>query len=159
MKLFTVRFSIVAFAAVAVSCSNNSSEPTPETPVVEETIVMEDENLAVPHDAKIYFVNLQNGAVVNSPVHVEMGIDHMIAEAAGEVRPGAGHHHIIINNGHISKGEIVPKDELHIHYGEGQTFDDLDLAPGNYTLTLQFANGFHQSYGEELSTSIEIIVE
>ena len=35
----------------------------------------------------------------------------------------------------------------------------MELAPGTYTISLQFANGFHESYGEPMSNTITITVE
>ncbi|NVK28144.1 MAG: DUF4399 domain-containing protein [Flavobacteriia bacterium] len=125
----------------------------------EEITMPEDENLAVPEGARVYFVNIEDGATVSSPVHVEMGVEGMTVNPAGELVPGTGHHHIIINKGHISNGDVVPSDEHHIHYGGGQTEADLELEPGAYTLTMQFANGLHQSYGEQMSATVEVIVE
>ncbi len=52
----------------------------------------------------------------------------------------------------------MPTDSTHIHFGKGQTNTDLELNPGMHTLTLQFADGLHQSYGEKMSATIEIEV-
>lgn len=109
---------------------------------------------------EVFFENLNDGDTVSSPFVVQMGVKNLTVEAAnGDENPGHGHHHIIINGSSLSKGTIVPKDETHIHYGSGQTTDTLELDPGQYTLTLQFADGVHQSFGEELSNTISITVE
>ena len=60
--------------------------------------------------------------------------------------------HIIINKTCMEDGELIPVDNQHRHYGGGQKEAQLDLEPGNYSLTLQFANGMHQSYGEMCKT-------
>ena len=57
------------------------------------------------------------------------------------------------------KGEIIPASDSTIHYGGGQTDASLELEPGEYTLSLQFADGVHSSYGEEMAASIKIKVE
>lgn len=155
---------LAASVSLFVACNGgeNAEAPATEAPAenaVEETTTTEDPNLAVPEGAKVFFVNLENGATVSSPITVDMGVEGMEVHAAGELIEGTGHHHIIINAGHISKGETVPADEKHIHYGGGQTSTELELEPGNYTLTLQFANGLHQSYGEAMSATVEIVVE
>ena len=41
----------------------------------------------------------------------------------------------------------MPADEKNIYFGKGQTNFEITLEPGEHTLTLQFADGFHQSYG------------
>ena len=54
---------------------------------------------------------------------------------------------------------LAPKDATHIHFGKGQTVDTLALTPGTHTLTLQFANGVHESYGKDWSKTITVEVE
>jgi hypothetical protein len=58
----------------------------------------------------------------------------------------------------MTVGMVVPKDETHIHYGQGQTEAEVPLAPGPHALTLQFADGNHVSYGEQLSSTITVTV-
>lgn len=42
---------------------------------------------------------------------------------------------------------------------QGQVVADLDLAPGKHTLTLQFANALHESYGPEERRDVSITVQ
>ena len=105
------------------------------------------------------FAEPKNGATVTSPVKVKMLVSGMKAIPAGDMTANTGHHHLIVNGGPIKEGESVPFDDTHLHFGKGQTETDLTLAPGKYTLTLQFANGAHQSYGSPMSKTIEITVK
>ena len=107
----------------------------------------------------VYFVNLKDGDKVKSPVIVQMGVKGMDVEPAGADNEGKGHHHLIIDGSYIEKGEIVPKDSTHLHFGKGQTVDTLKLSPGQHTLTLQFADGMHMSLGKDWSKTITITVE
>lgn len=107
----------------------------------------------------VSFVNLEDGAEVGRTFTVEMGVSGMEVEPAGEVNKGKGHHHIIIDGGFIPVATVVPANETNIHYGKGQTETELTLEPGEHTLTLQFANGLHQSYGEAWSKTIKITVK
>ena len=108
--------------------------------------------------AKVFFKQPTDGATVTSPVKIEFGIEGAEVKPAGEDVPNSGHHHLIINGSSIQQGEVVPADETHIHYGKAQTSAEVELAPGEYTLTMQFANYLHQSYGEVGATSIKITV-
>jgi hypothetical protein len=54
---------------------------------------------------------------------------------------------------------MVMKDSTHLHFGKGQTVDTLKLSPGTHTLTLQFADGTHMSYGKDWSSTITITVK
>lgn len=114
----------------------------------------------VPADAKVFFKNLEDGQTVTSPVKVIMGAKGMKVVPSGEVKEGTGHHHILIDAGDfLAKGTVVPSDSSHLHFGKGQTETELTLTPGEHTLTLQFADGLHRSYGKQLATSITITVE
>jgi hypothetical protein len=108
--------------------------------------------------SKVFFVSPADGASVTSPVSIQFGIEGAEVKPAGENIPNSGHHHLIINGTGIEHGMVVPKDETHIHYGKGQTEASVELTPGEYTLTMQFANFLHQSYGETGATSIQITV-
>lgn len=119
----------------------------------------EQDLLAVPAGANVFFKNLKDGDAVKSPVKVEFGVKGMDVKAAGELVEGTGHHHIVIDGEFIPEGEAVPADSLNIHYGKGQTEAEIELPKGEHTLTMQFADGIHRSYGEQMSTTVIIFVE
>ena len=110
------------------------------------------------NEPSVFFKNIKDGTVLSSPFLVEMGVEGMEVEAAGEINALKGHHHIIINSDFITDGDIVPANAQHIHFGGGQIETTLDLDAGNYSLTLQFADGLHQSYGEGMSKTINVTV-
>lgn len=113
---------------------------------------------AVPADAKVFFVAPADGAKVTSPVAIKMGVEAMTVKPAGTLEAATGHHHIIVDGKGVAPGTAVPADATHIHYGKGQTETTLELAPGTHTLTLQFADGMHRSYGPALASTITITV-
>ncbi|MDH5656970.1 MAG: DUF4399 domain-containing protein [Spirochaetia bacterium] len=108
---------------------------------------------------RVFFTEPADGAVIEGKVKVMMGVEGMEVKPAGELVEGTGHHHIIINGSSVEKGMVVPADEKYIHFGKGQTETELELEPGEYSLTLQFANGLHESYGPDLSQTIKITVK
>ncbi len=109
--------------------------------------------------ARVYFVEPKDGATVTSPVHVKFGVDGMKVAPAGTMTEGTGHHHLVIDGGPVPKGTVVPADDTHIHYGKGQTETDVKLSPGDHTLTMQFADGAHRSYGPEMASTIKVHVK
>ena len=114
----------------------------------------------VPKNAKVFFKSPQNGAVVKSPVQIEMGVEGMvISPAAAGLKEGTGHHHVIIDTLPPTQGNAIPMDDKHKHFGKGQTNASIELSPGKHTLHLQFANAAHISYGKQMSATIEITVE
>ena len=100
-----------------------------------------------------------NGATVSSPFKVRFGIKGMAVAEAGDIVTNSGHHHLLINQAPIAKGESVPFSAQHLHFGKGQTETEVKLAPGTYKLTAQFANGAHQSYGADMSRTITVSVK
>ena len=106
----------------------------------------------------VFFESPLENQTVKSPVKLVFGLTGKKIGPVGNMSPELGHHHIIINGGAIPTGQPVPADAQHIHFGKGQTETSLDLTPGDYHLTLQFANGAHQSYGPEMSKTIRITV-
>ncbi|NJO25188.1 MAG: DUF4399 domain-containing protein [Bacteroidia bacterium] len=124
--------------------SNTSIAPVPE----------------IPEGAKVFFVNLKDGQTVTSPVKIQMGVDVMSVDTAnGIIKAGSGHHHILVDGPDaFPAGEVVIKDSVHIHFGNAQTEAELVLSPGKHTLTLQFADALHRSYGSKLSNKITINV-
>lgn len=110
----------------------------------------------------VYFDNLEDGQTVSLPLTVKMGVNGMEVQPAGEIKKGTGHHHIIINGQWLKTGDVVGASNTVIHYGKGQTEATLtaeNLQPGENTITLQFANGLHQSYGEAWSKTITVNVQ
>ncbi len=115
---------------------------------------------AVPDGAKIFFKNIKDGAVVSSPLKVEMGVEGIRVDTAGPVLAGVGHHHILVDAGDsVATGTVIPMDSAHIHFGRGQTETELKLAPGKHRLTLQFADGLHRSYGARMATAVTVEVK
>jgi len=143
--------STLLFTLILSSCTTEQ-----ESSEQEEVVIVE---VQKKYNASVFFQNLKDGDTLSSPFTVEMGVEGMQVEAAGERKEGFGHHHIIVNCTHIDKETTIPVDDQHKHYGAGQTETELELDAGTYCLTLQFANGYHQSYGEELSKTIKVVVK
>ncbi|WND01406.1 DUF4399 domain-containing protein [Temperatibacter marinus] len=87
-------------------------------------------------DAKVYFIEPKDGAVVKGPVKILFGLKGMGVAPAGTDKPGTGHHHLIVNAPLPEMLYSIPADENHIHFGGGQTETVLYLKPGKHTLQL-----------------------
>ncbi|MEI7464972.1 MAG: DUF4399 domain-containing protein [Burkholderiales bacterium] len=106
-----------------------------------------------------YIVAPADGATVSSPFKVQFGVKGMTVAPAGTVAEGTGHYHLLINTDVIPKGDVIPADAQHLHFGKGQTEAELKLDPGTYKLTVLFADGLHKSYGNDMSASIRVTVK
>ena len=121
--------------------------------------------VAAPEGAKVHFESPVEGSKIEGPatdgkvkVAVKMAVENMEVKPAGELVAATGHHHIIVDGAGVEAGQTVPADATHIHFGKGQTETELELTPGEHTLTLQFADGAHRSYGPALTQTIHIVV-
>jgi hypothetical protein len=106
-------------------------------------------DFATPHD----------GDTLTSPFMVRFVVKDMEVVPAGEVKPGTGHHHILIDTPAVADNSVIPADAQHKHFGKGQTETELTLPPGEHTLSLQFADGAHRSYGEAYRKTIRVTVK
>jgi hypothetical protein len=107
----------------------------------------------------VYFVEPADGATVTSPFRVVFGVKGMAVEPAGDIKADSGHHHLLINLDAVKAGDAIPVDDVHLHFGRAQTEAEVKLPPGNYALTMQFANGAHVSYGQPMSATIHVTVK
>lgn len=106
-----------------------------------------------------YFVEPTNGATVSNPVHLKFGLEGMELRPAGDMTPDSGHHHLLIDGRPIPMGEVIPANGRSLHFGKAQTETDITLPSGQHTLTVQFGDGMHRSYGPILSQTITVNVK
>jgi len=98
-----------------------------------------------PGTMETYFVNLQDGDVVQSPFRVIFGVVGLGIAPAGVEKAGTGHHHLLVD-ANIPKDltQPIPFSEKYKHFGGGQMETELTLAPGKHTLQLLFADANHR---------------
>ena len=99
-----------------------------------------------PPGAKVYFIGLEDGQTVSSPVTIRFGLSGMgVAPAGVEDKANTGHHHLIINETIEGEelNEPIPSDDNHKHFGGGQTEVTVDLPPGTHTLQLVLGDWSH----------------
>lgn len=113
-----------------------------------------------PAGAKVFFVDLKDGAEVTSPVMIKFGAEGIEIAPAGENKPNSGHHHLIVDAELPPADAPVPANEHYIHFGKGQTEASIELTPGKHTLQLSFANYAHVPFNPPLvSEKITVTVK
>lgn len=153
------QFGIWLVAATALmACSQEPANAPPAAapeagpPTIQRT--------ASNSDARVFFITLVDGAKVTSPVVVKFGMDSMTVVPAGDSTVNSGHHHILVDTDLPDLGLPVPKDERHVHFGDGSSATELELAPGKHTLQLLFADFLHiphepPVYSERITITVE----
>lgn len=109
--------------------------------------------------SSVSFVEPKDGATVSSPFKVRLDVKGLTAAPAGDVKPGTGHHHVLINSDGYAKGEEIPFTRRNLHMNQGQSEIQITLVPGTYKLTAQFADGAHKSLGPEFARTITVTVK
>lgn len=119
-------------------------------------------------DAEVYFVNIEDGQTVSSPVVVVFGLRGMGVAPAGTENEMTGHHHLLVNRPPLGEGEDgalelengIPSDENHLHFGGGQTETSVELPAGQHTLQLVLGDAGHVPHATPIvSEVITITVE
>lgn len=117
-----------------------------------------------PGHARVYFIGIENGAVVKSPVALQFGIEGFgitPAGTKGKIRHTAGHHHLLVDVEQPPDMDTpLPRDPQHIHFDQGETETHLVLTPGEHTLQLLLGDEAHEPHAPPLiSEKLTITVE
>ena len=115
-----------------------------------------------PPGARVYFINLKDGAVVSSPVLIQFGLSGMGIAPAGTDVPNTGHHHLLIDTTIEGDGlnMAIPVDEQHLHFGKGQTEALVTLPKGKHTLQLVLGDKSHVPHNPPvMSERISVTVQ
>ncbi len=111
------------------------------------------------HEHGVSFETPKDGATLDHTFKVEMEVEGMKVHKAGDPVDGTGHFHIIVDGDCVKQGVAIAKDSTHMHYGKGQTETFISLKSGTHTLSLQFADGHHISYGKDWCKTIHVTVK
>lgn len=155
-----MRLVISCLAVVLLTaCSGREQEPASTSPAA-ATKPPELQRTPSAPDARVFFISPSDGSTHQSPVSVEFGMDGMAVVPAGDATPASGHHHILIDTDLPALNLPIPNDERHVHFGDGSSATELDLAPGQHTLQLLFADHLHiphepPVYSERITITVE----
>jgi len=108
---------------------------------------------------RVWFITPEDGATVTSPVAFEFGSENITIEPKGDIHEGAGHHHLGLNTECLPAGEAIPEADPWVHFGDGSAMIEMQLEPGEHTITIQIGDGEHVTLDEAgLCTSVTITV-
>jgi hypothetical protein len=135
-----------------------AEQPVAEAPAATQPAAMP--RTAAPDGAAVFFITPADGDTVSSPVLIEFGIEGMSVVAAGVNEAHSGHHHLLVDTDPPEMGLPIPADANHIHFGDGSTSTELELAPGQHTLRLLLGDHLHIPHDPPImSAPITITVE
>jgi Domain of unknown function (DUF4399) len=96
-----------------------------------------------PPGAKVYFVDLIDGATIGPNTTIHFGLRGMGIAPAGFSKANTGHHHLLVDAELPPLDQPIPNDDNHLHFGAGQTEVELNLSPGPHTLQLLLGDANH----------------
>ena len=155
-KFITLLLSILLVAACNQSNDSNDSNEI-EKPIYSVPSIKRN---PAPEDASVYFINPEANTIVSTPVKVKFGVIGMEIVPSGQNTPHTGHHHIIINADLPDMNFPIPADENYVHFGDGSSETELNLAQGEHTLQLILGDYLHVPHSPPVySEKIIITVE
>lgn len=103
---------------------------------------------AAPATPRVFFVMPEDGATVPPTTHLMFGSENfeIAAVPEGEVteaRPDVGHYHVAVDTPCLPAGAEIPKADPWVHFGTGANMMDMQLTPGEHTLTLEVGDDLH----------------
>src|SRR5574337_281892 len=103
--------------------------PVPQDPPVASGVIhvrvdpstVEKPRTPAPPDAKVFFVDLEDGAKIPTKAIIKFGVSGIEVAPAGTQKPNSGHHHLIVDAPLPPLDREIPNDSNHLHFGKGQT--------------------------------------
>ncbi|MGD9783179.1 MAG: DUF4399 domain-containing protein [Hyphomicrobiaceae bacterium] len=107
-----------------------------------------------PAGAEVYFVGLQDQAVVDAKLKLNFGLKGMGVAPAKSDLPNSGHHHLLIDTELPPLNKPIPNDFNHLHFGSGQTSAEIELTPGWHTLQLLLGDKDHVPHSPPVMSQV-----
>ena len=96
------------------------------------------------------------------PLALTFGIENFqigaVPETESVARDGVGHYHLGVNAECLPAGEIIPKADPWIHFGDGSDGMEMQLEGGEYRFSVQIGDDEHRTI-EGLCETITIRME
>lgn len=118
-----------------------------------------------PGGARVFFVEPVNGATVKSPVQFVFGSEEITIAAVppgelteADVRPDTVHFHLGVNTDCLPPGQVIPKADPWIHFGDGKNTIEMQMPPGEHKFAVQAGDDRHATTAG-LCETITVTVE
>lgn len=109
----------------------------------------------------VYFISPKDGETVGPTFTVRFGLKGMGIAPAGVQFANTGHHHLLVDLATLPNMDAaLPVTDNIRHFGAGQSEAEIQLAPGQHTLQLVFADYLHIPHDKPIvSEKITIVVK
>lgn len=157
----TAGISALAGCSDLVEDYDEDEEPEEENGEEEAVEDVDHEN----PEGELELVSPDDGDEVTSPVEVEMEVEDFELQAvdddggdqADPPDQGVGHLHVIVDEGCVDPGRVIPQEDGYHHLSEGEETVELDLEPGEHELCAQTGDDQHNAYEMTDEIAIEVV--
>ena len=147
-----IQILIALCLPLAAACAEKSDEASAPAMDTAQQPAAQSRSVSA-EDARVFFISPADGDTVSNPVSVVFGTEGMAVVPAGNDMPHSGHHHLLIDTEMPELGFPIPKDEHHVHFGDGSTETEITLEPGEHTLQLLLGDHLHIPHDPPLSSA------
>ena len=141
------------------ACGSEPTEPMEESMAEEAPVAAEEPTATGP---RVFFIEPQDGATVKPNVTLRFGVENYeisaVPTTVDQVRPGVGHHHVAIDSSCLPVGTVIEQAAPWVHFGDGSNEIEMQMPPGEHTLTLQLGDDAHTTM-EGLCETITVNVQ
>lgn len=155
------KVAMLTMLGFAVACGGGEA-PMSDSGAMESDAMESEPAASEPMgDPRVFFVAPTDGAELAADLSVsfEFGAENFeispVPEEVESSREGVGHYHLGVNAECLPVGEIIPKADPWVHFGDGSNTIDMDLAPGPHTFSVQMGDDEHRTI-EGLCETIHI---
>jgi hypothetical protein len=158
--------AVAAIGAMTLSLAacNQAEAPPPAATTPGATTPAAGSHGGHPAGGKVFFVRPRNGDTIKSMATFEFGSEGTTIAAvppgtltAEQVRPGMTHYHLGVDTDCLPPGQIIPKADPWIHFGDGKNVIEMQLKPGPHKFVVQSGDDMHRTI-EGLCETINVTV-
>lgn len=101
---------------------------------------------------RVYFAQPKNGDTIKPMTMIQFANEGVTIAAVPpgtitpeQVRPGMTHYHLGVDTDCLPAGQVIPKADPWIHFGDGKNEIEMQMKPGQHKLVLQSGDDMHRT--------------
>lgn len=105
-----------------------------------------------PGTGRVFFVSPKNGDTIKPMSTITFGSEGVTVGAVPpgtitpeQVRPKVIHYHLGVDTDCLPAGQVIPKADPWIHFGDGKNVIEMSLKPGPHRIAVQAGDDMHRT--------------
>ena len=103
-------------------------------------------------NGRVFFVSPKNGDTIKPMSTIQFGSEGVTVAAVPpgtltpeQVRARTIHYHLGVDTDCLPAGQVIPKADPWIHFGDGKNVIEMSLKPGQHRLAVQAGDDMHRT--------------